>query len=78
VGPERNFTQKDGVTLREYIEYRLDELCRVSKRSEDRLDSLERTRDEAVGKASRSLLLAVLSLLVAVAALVFNILGKGG
>jgi len=72
--PERNFTQADGVTLREHLEYRLDELARIACRNQERLDSLERTRDEAVGKASRSQYIAVLSLLVAVAALIMHIL----
>jgi hypothetical protein len=72
--PDRNFTQADGVTLREHLEYRLNELCRMSKKHEDAIDSLQRTRDEAVGKASRSQYIAVLSLLVAVAALVLHIL----
>ena len=68
------FTQQDGVTLREHLEYRLDELAKIAIRNQDRLDSLERTRDEAVGKASRSQYIAVLSLLVAVAALILHIL----
>ena len=72
--PEPNFTQQDGVTLREHLEYRLDELVKIAARNQDRLDSLERTRDEAVGKASRSLFLAAASLLVAVAALVAHLL----
>ena len=72
--PEGNFTQKDGVTLREHLEYRLDELCRIADRNQERLDSMERTRDEAVGKASRSLWLAIASLLVALVGLVANIL----
>jgi hypothetical protein len=72
--PSQNFTQKDGVTLREYIEYRLDELCRIAKKNQADIDSLQRTRDEAVGKASRSQYVAVLSLLVAVAALIMHIL----
>jgi len=67
--PER----PNGLSLREYVDLRLDHLERITCKTEMRLDSLEITRAQADGKASRSLWLAVGSLLVALASLVAHI-----
>jgi len=67
--PER----PNGLSLREYVDLRLDYLERVTTKTENRLDSLELTRAAAEGKAGRSLLIALGSLLIALATLVFHL-----
>jgi len=65
------------LTLREYVEYRLNELCREVKRLHDAVDSLNVTRAELAGKASQSsvivaYVISVVSLIIAV----LNLLGR--
>jgi len=68
--PER----PNGITLREYVDLRLEYLERTTAKTEARLDSLELTRATLAGKASRGQWIAAVALLVAAAGLLVQIL----
>jgi len=67
----------DTFTLREYVEYRLDELCAEVKQLRCAVDSLNTTRAELAGKASQSsVLIAYIVSGVSLIIAVINLLGR--